>query len=144
MPVTNQDIKEKLEGIEDALTGVVDDIKETAKKAITFPLWVKIVAGLGFVCLVVLLVTMFTKSKPVDDSYLKEVRQLDSTIKYQQKYIEALVEGQAMRDSIIIKELGRISGNKTTIVRLKTEYEKIPTDVRNLDREQLRREWTEY
>lgn len=144
MPVTNQDIKEKLEGIEDALTGVVDDIKQTAKKVITFPLWVKIALGLAGVCLIAIAITMFRKPKPVDDSYLKEVRQLDSTIKYQQKYIEALVEGQAMRDSIIIKELGRISGNKTTIVRLKTEYEKIPDNVNSLDRDGLRREWTNF
>lgn len=144
MPVTNQDIKEKLEGIEDALTGVVDDIKETAKKVITFPLWVKIVAGLAVVCLIAILVTMFTKSKPVDDSYLKDIEVLQQkieTLTELQTTREAL---QQARDSFIVKEISKLGASKQTQTRIIHEYNQIPDRVNSLDREQLRREITEY
>lgn len=137
MPVTLKTIHDKLQGIEDAITA-------TTHKVISFPLWVKIVAGVTVVLLAILLITVFKKRDPVNHDYLNQIHQLDSTIKYQQRYIESLQAGQAERDSIIIRELGRISGNKATQTRIIKEYEKIAPTVNNLSRDELRREVTNF
>lgn len=138
MPVTNQEIYDELIGVKDAVVGATVNV-------IHLPLWVKIVMGVSVVLLAALLITSFKRySKNSDDQYLKEINQLDSTIKYQQRYIESLQAGQAERDSIIIRELGRISGNKATQTRIIKEYEKIAPTVNNLSRDELRREVTNF
>jgi hypothetical protein len=135
--VTNQDLHDKLQGIEDAIVGGV-------KKVIVFPLWVKIVAGVALVALIALLITVFKKHEGPNQDYLKEMAAKDTLIKYQQGKIDALIQGQSLRDSVIFPELLKISGNKQTQTRIITQYEKIPSVVNNLDREQLRKQVTEY
>jgi hypothetical protein len=137
MSVTNQDIHDKLQGIEDAIVGGV-------KKVVVFPLWVKIVAGVGLITLVILLITVFKKHDAPNQDYLKEMAAKDTLIKYQQGKIDALIQGQSLRDSVIFPELLKISGNKETQTRIIHEYEKIPSVVNNLDREELRKQVTEY
>jgi hypothetical protein len=138
MAVTLNDIKLKLEGIEDVIVHGVQHV-------VKLPLWVKLVAGVVIILFIALLVISFKRSsKNVNEDYLKDMQSLDSTIKYQQKYIESLQDQQAMRDTIIMRELGRISGNKQTQTRIIHEYEAIPDRVRSLDRSKLRDEITNY
>lgn len=137
MATTLKTIDERLQGIEDALIG---GVKYVAK----WPLWTKIVAGVGLVLLVILLITVFRKKPEVNQDYLKEIKALDEKIELQQQTIEALQSSQAFRDSLIIEQLDAISKNKTTQTQIIHRYEKIPTDVRSLDRDKLRSEITNY
>jgi hypothetical protein len=138
MPVTLKDIHEEVQGVKDVIVHGVQHV-------VKLPLWVKIVAGVVIILFIALLVISFKRSsKNVNEDYLKDMQSLDSTIKYQQKYIESLQDQQAMRDTIIMRELGRISGNKQTQTRIIHEYEAIPDRVRSLDRNKLRDEITNY
>jgi predicted RND superfamily exporter protein len=137
MAVTLNDIKLKLEGIEDVIVHGVQHV-------VKLPLWVKIVAGVVIILFIILIITLFKKRDPVNTDYLQKMDQLDSTVKYQQKYIESLQDQQAMRDTIIMRELGRISGNKQTQTRIIHEYSEIPNRVHSLSNDDLRKQITEY
>jgi Na+-transporting methylmalonyl-CoA/oxaloacetate decarboxylase gamma subunit len=103
-----------------------------------------IVAGVGLVLLVILFIAVFRNKGKVDDSYLNQIRQMDSTIKYQQKYIDAIISDQNRRDSIIFDELEAIGKSKPIQKRITNDLDKIPSDVKSLDRDGFRREFTDY
>lgn len=144
MPVTNQEIKDKLEGIEDALAGVVDDIKDTTKKVVTFPLWVKIVAGLAVVCLIAILITVFRKQPPVNQDYKKDIEVLQQKIQTLTELQATREVLQAARDSFIVMKFSQLATSKQQQVKIIHEYNEIPDRVNSLDREQLRKQITEY
>jgi hypothetical protein len=106
--------------------------------------WVLIAAVCVVVLTIIILITVFKKRSASSDADAQLIRQMDSTLRYQQKHIETLEAGQAARDSIVISELSRISGSKQTQTRIIHEYEKIPSTVNDYDREQLRRAITDY
>jgi hypothetical protein len=137
MSVTNQDIKDEIQTIHDALGAGVEHV-------LKLPTWLKVVAAAVVILLVVLLITVFKKHDAPNSDYLKEMAAKDTLIKYQQGKIDALIQGQSLRDSVIFPELLRISTNKETQTRIITRYEKIPSVVNNLDREELRKQVTEY
>jgi|SRR4051812_24978279 hypothetical protein len=137
MPVTLKDIHDKLQGIEDAVVHGVDHY-------VKLPTWIKIFAGIVLVLVIALFITVFKKHDAPSGEYLQKISQLDSTIKYKQKTIDALQAGQAMRDSVIIDQLSRIGTNKATQTKIIHQYEQIPNHVNSLDKSGLRSEITNY
>lgn len=129
MPTLNQ-IDERLQSIEDALVGGV-------KYVMKWPLWTKIVAGVGLVLLVILLITVFRKKPETNQEYLQEIKALDQKI-------DALQQGQALRDSIILDQLEDIKKSKQTQTQIIHRYEQIPNTVRDLSKDQLRGELSKY
>jgi hypothetical protein len=128
---------EKLQDIEDAVVHGVDHYMK-------LPLWIKIAAAVIIVLLLAVILTVFKKHDAPSGEYLQKISQLDSTIKYQQKTIDGLQAGQAMRDSVIIDQLSRIGTNKATQTKIIHQYEQIPNHVNSLDKSGLRSEITNY
>jgi septal ring factor EnvC (AmiA/AmiB activator) len=100
--------------------------------------------AVAFVLFIVLVVVIFRKQPATDQSYKKEIQQLDSTIKYQQKTIDALNVYNESQDSLISNLNEKLKSNKTTETRIIHSYEKIPSDVRSYSKDSLRRAITEY
>lgn len=100
--------------------------------------------GIAFIIFIVLVVVVFRKTKPVNDSYEGQIQQLDSTIKYQQTTINALQSVNASQDSVIYHLDEAYKKNRPVETRIIHEYEKIPVTVRDLNREQLRNEVSNY
>lgn len=129
MPTLNS-IDDRLQSIEDALVGGV-------KHVMKWPLWTKIVAVVGLILLVVLLITVFRKKPETNQEYLQEIKALDQKI-------DALQQGNALRDSIILDQLEDIKKSKQTQTQIIHRYEQIPNNVMSLDRDELRRQVTDY
>jgi hypothetical protein len=129
-----------LKELQDIKDAVVHGVNHYTK----LPLWIKIAAAVIIVLLLALIVTVFKKHDAPSGEYLQKISQLDSTIKYQQKTIDALQAGQAMRDSVIINSLQDIRNNKPVQTRIIKQYEQIPNHVNSLDKSGLRREITNY
>jgi hypothetical protein len=103
-----------------------------------------IVAAVAIVIIIILLVNVFRgKGKPNED-YEKQIRTMDSTLKYQQKTIDALQMVNANQDSTIEHLNEAYKNNRPIETRIIHEYEKIPNTVHDLSREQLRREVSNY
>lgn len=86
--------------------------------------------GLAVILLIVLLVVVFKKNHdnpPVE-----------------QGNIELLKRNNALLDSLLKTKDTVLIENRKTETRIIKEYEKIPVDIKSLDREQLRREVTNY
>jgi type II secretory pathway component PulM len=103
-----------------------------------------IAAGIAFVLLIVLFVVIFRKTTEADQSYKNKVNTLDSTIKYQAKTIESLERFNVEQDSAIQTLNEAYKKNRPTETRIIHSYEQIPNTVRDLNREQLRREVSGY
>jgi membrane-associated HD superfamily phosphohydrolase len=103
-----------------------------------------IAAGIAFVLLIVLVVVIFRKTTEADQSYKNKVNTLDSTIKYQAKTIESLERFNVEQDSAIQTLNEAYKKNRPTETRIIHSYEQIPNTVRDLNREQLRREVSGY
>jgi type II secretory pathway component PulM len=103
-----------------------------------------IAAGIAFVLLIVLFVVIFRKTTEADQSYKNKVNTLDSTIKYQAKTIESLERLNVEQDSAIQNLNEAYKKNRPTETRIIHSYEQIPNTVRDLNREQLRREVSGY
>ena len=101
-----------------------------------------IIAGIALVLIIVLLFTIF-KNKGREGS-LEKVRLLDSTIKYQERIITTLQRTIDHQDSLIMDLMDAYKKNRPTETRIIHHYDKIPNSVRDLDREQLRREVTNF
>jgi hypothetical protein len=129
-----------LKELQDIKDAVVHGVNHYMK----FPTWMKVSAAIVLVLLIVLFITVFKKHDAPSGEYLQKISQLDSTIKYQQKTIDALQAGQAMRDSVIIDQLSRIGTNKATQTKIIHQYEQIPNHVNSLDKSGLRSEITNY
>ena len=86
---------------------------------------------------VILLITVFRPKGKVDESYKLEIERL-------QEKVELLEQSNALRDSIIAGHDQRLQENRKTETIIKHHYDKIPSTVTNLDREQLRREVANY
>lgn len=91
-----------------------------------------IVFGLAVIILLVLLIVVFRKT--TKDPYIEQGS----------KEIELLKRNNALLDSLLKSKDTVLIENKKTETRIITKYENIPADVRSLDREQLRREVTNY
>lgn len=100
--------------------------------------------GLTFIIFIVLVVVIFKHQKPTNESYEKQVRALDSLLKYQQMHVDDLERRNVEQDSIISHLNAAYKNNRTTETRIIHEYDKIPNTVHDLDREQLRSEVTNY
>jgi predicted PurR-regulated permease PerM len=100
--------------------------------------------GIAFILFIVLVVVIFRKTKPVNDTYKNQIQTLDSVIKYQQKTIDALNVYNESQDSLISNLNEKLKSNKTTETRIIHSYEKIPSDVRSYSKDSLRRAITEY
>jgi hypothetical protein len=84
------------------------------------------------------------KNQTGNDTYKNQIQTLDSVIKYQQKNIETLQRFNEGQDSAIQRLDEAYKKNRPTETRIIREYEKIPVTVRDLNREQLRNEVTNY
>lgn len=136
MPVT-------LKTIHDEVLQVKEVVNSTATKVVSFPKWVKIALAIALVAIIYLVFTVFKQNRQLENK--DELMQAkDEKLKYQQLHIDDLERGQPARDSIILERLDAIEKNKPVQTRIIHEIQKIPTDVRNLDREQLRREVNGY
>lgn len=102
-----------------------------------------IALGVAIVIVVILFFTVFKKGKP-DNSYESQIRSMDSTIKYQQKYIDALQKTNDVQDSTIVNLNEKYKANRPIETRIIHSYEKIPIDINSLDREQLRKQVSDY
>jgi uncharacterized coiled-coil protein SlyX len=120
----------------------LEDRVETVYKSHSNKWW--IVSVVGLILFIVLFFTVFRKQPSTDESYKKEIQQLDSTIKYQQKTIDALNVYNESQDSLISNLNEKLKSNKTTETRIIHSYEKIPSDVRSYSKDSLRRAITEY
>lgn len=92
----------------------------------------------------IVLVIVIFRHKPVNEAYESQIRTLDSLIKYQKSKIETLERYNVLIDSNIQRLDEQYKNNRPIETRIITKYEKVPVDVNSLDREQLRREITNY
>lgn len=141
MMATLKSIQDEIESLKDA---VADAVGIGVKHVIKLPLWVKIVAGVVLIILIIQIWSMFKKREPVDNSYLQKIDQLQEKVQLQTEKIDALQQGQSLRDSIIYGQLEAIKNNRPTQTRIIHQYDKVPNDVHSLDKSGLRREVTEY
>ena len=94
----------------------------------------QILFGLAVVIAIVLLFTVFRKKESPNEELLKS----------HQQTIEALQRSNALIDSLFKSKDKEYQANRPTETRIITRYEKIPSTVRDLSKEQLRREFTEF
>jgi hypothetical protein len=102
-----------------------------------------IAAGVAFVLLIVLFIVVFRKTQ-TNDSYKGQINTLDSVVQYQQTTIDALQRVNASQDSVLYQLDAAYKKNRPTETRIIHSYEQIPNTVRDLNREQLRREVSGY
>lgn len=96
------------------------------------------------VILAALLFTVFRSKAAQEDSVQFQVQQMDSTIKYQAKHIQALNALVMAQDTALTRLDRQYKANRpkeTVIIR---QYEKVPADISSLNREQLRREVADF
>lgn len=105
-------------------------------------LWI-IVAAVGVILLTVLFITLTRKAR-TNDAYENQIRTLDSVVKYQADKIETLSRYAELLDSSLADLERQYQSNRPRETKIITRYEKIPIDVRAMDREQLRREVAGY
>lgn len=86
---------------------------------------------------IALLFTVFGKQPAVDQSYKEEIKHL-------QDKIELLEQSNALRDSIIAGFDQKLLDNRKTETIIKHHYDQIPVVVRDLSREDLRKQVTNY
>lgn len=98
-----------------------------------------IVALVGLLLAVILFFTVFRKQPATNEDYKAKVQQLDSTIKYQQKTIDALNVYNESQDSLISNLNEKLKSNRPTETRIIHSYEKTPVDVRSYSKDSLRR-----
>jgi predicted PurR-regulated permease PerM len=103
-----------------------------------------IAAVIAFVLLIVLFVVVFRKTTSINDSYKSKISTLDSLVHYQQTTINALQRVNASQDSVLYQLDEAYKKNRPTETRIIHSYEKIPSDINSLNREQLRREVSNY
>lgn len=101
-----------------------------------------IVGAVAVILAIILLITVFRPKR--DSANMMRVQALDSVIKYQQATIDALQRSNQIQDSIIAGLDQKYSENRKTETRIIHQYEKIPSTVRDLNREQLRGEIANY
>jgi Tfp pilus assembly protein PilN len=94
-----------------------------------------IVAGVVVVSALALLFTVFKR---------KDSSKADKKIEVLQQQIDNMKRSNLFIDSLLREKDTLYIENRKTETRIITRYEKIPADVRSLDREQLRREVTNY
>jgi Tfp pilus assembly protein PilN len=94
-----------------------------------------IVAGVVVVSALALLFTVFKR---------KDSSKADEKIEVLQQQIDNMKRSNLFIDSLLREKDTLYIENRKTETRIITRYEKIPADVRSLDREQLRREVTNY
>jgi hypothetical protein len=102
-----------------------------------------IAAGVAFVLLIVLFIVVLRKTQ-TNDSYKGQINTLDSLVHYQQTTIDALQRVNAPQDSVLYQLDAAYKKNRPTETRIIHSYEQIPNTVRDLNREQLRREVSGY
>lgn len=135
-----------------SLSGEIGDIKDDVKEYIDrriaevrsfvrskSMIWL-IALGVAVVLVGVLLFTVFKKDKPINQDYSWKVQALDSTIKYQQKHIDALQRFADQHDSVIKANNDFYRKNKIIETRIIHQYDKIPSDIKSMDRDKLRSE----
>lgn len=120
---TLKDLQEQI----DKLTGKIKT-RDTA--------WL-IAAGVAFILIVLLLLTVFKGKGEIDQSYKLEIERL-------QDKIEGLERESALRDSIISQHDQKLLENRKTETIIKHHYDKISVDVPKLNNDQLRNEITNY
>lgn len=96
-----------------------------------------IALGVAVILGFVLLFTVFKPKGEVDQSYKLEIERL-------QQKIELLEQSNILRDSIIAGHDQKLLENRKTETKIITRYERIPVDVRDLSREDLRKQVTDY
>jgi cell shape-determining protein MreC len=101
-------------------------------------------AALAFVLFIVLVVVIFKRHNPTNEAYESQINTLDSLVHYQQTTIDALQRVNAGQDSLIQNLDEAYKKNRPVETRIIHEYDKIPNTVHALNREQLRREVTNY
>jgi Tfp pilus assembly protein PilN len=94
-----------------------------------------IVAGVVVVSALALLFTVFKR---------KDSTNADARIEVLQEQIDNMKRSNLFIDSLLREKDTLYIENRKTETRIITRYEKIPADVRSLDREQLRDEVTNY
>jgi Tfp pilus assembly protein PilN len=94
-----------------------------------------IVAGVVVVSALALLFTVFKR---------KDSSKADKKIEVLQQQIDNMKRSNLFIDSLLREKDTLYIENRKTETRIITRYEKIPADVRSLDREQLRDEVTNY
>lgn len=137
MPVTLKDIHEEVQGVKDVIVHGVQHV-------VKLPLWVKIVAGVVIILFIVLIVTLFKKKEPVNTDYLQKIEEIDKRIEAYEELNKTREIDRARRDTVIMENLDAIKNNRSTTTRIIERYEKIPSDVKSLDRNKLRDEVTNF
>lgn len=102
-----------------------------------------IAAGVAMVLIIILLITVFKKGT-TNENYESQIRTLDSVVKYQEEKIETLERYNELIDSNIQTLNEKYKANRPTETRIITKYEKVPVDVRGLDKSGLRNEVTNF
>lgn len=112
-----------------------DKIKSHSKN------WYWLIAvGTAIILFIVLFFTVFKKQKPTDEAYKIEIQKLDEKLMRAEGKIENLEEVNQQQDSVIRHQNEAYQRNRPIEIRLNKEHDKIPIDVRNLDKLNLRRE----
>lgn len=89
--------------------------------------------GLAVIIAIVLAVIVFRKNQK-QDPYMEQGKNEIELLKRNNSLLDSLLKS---KDTVLIE-------NRRTEKRIIREYEKVPADVKSLDREQLRREVTNY
>lgn len=103
-----------------------------------------IAGGVAVLLVALLFFQVFKRQVKEKEEFLKEVAQRDRELKLQKEKVAALEFANSAQDSIISNLNEALKNNRTTETRIITKYEKIPNTVRDLNREQLRGEVTNY
>jgi len=88
---------------------------------------------------VILLVVVLRRKDPVDNSAAAIIAQKDSTIKAWQHAAQKATEMMEYHEHRADSLIGVISKSKPVYIQIKNDYEKVPTDVRNLPPDSLLR-----
>jgi hypothetical protein len=103
-----------------------------------------IAGGLALVLFIVLVVVVFRHQKPAGENYEQQINTLDSLMKYQKVHVEDLEKRNVEQDSVIARLNEAYKNNRPIETRIINHYEKIPVDINSLDREQVRKQVSEY
>jgi hypothetical protein len=98
-----------------------------------------IALGVAVFIIIVLLITAFRKKE--DNSKL---RALEIQLEGEKARVKALEEKLPLYDSLLANQQRQLDNNRATETKIIHHYEKIPAAVRDLTREQLRSEVTNY
>jgi hypothetical protein len=135
--MTIKELEIKFNDLKAEVQTKVDQVKSKGK------VWL-IVAGILAVLVIALLITVFRNKGEVSQEYLDDMKAKDEKIEMLEGKVSALELARSQIDSNIKGLDEKLKNNRPTETRIIHQYEKIPADVRNLDRDKLRNEVTNF